>query len=130
MADEQVAEKIKDVERDAWGRAGGEAGALDAEHGQSDLEDGAECEPDDDFFTRTRRPARRPKRPRTEQKHAVAAQNAAADETTSTDDAADATAPGPSAPVAEPPQSAPGAAQPPYAAATEGSCLHCPIVLD
>jgi len=64
--DAEVLERIKERERDVYVAAGGEAGALEQEHAESDLEDGAERESDEDDY-----PARgssAPKRKRTQAK--------------------------------------------------------------
>ena len=108
IKDAQVLEDIKEREQDVWVTAGGAAGALERDHGESDLEDGAECDPDDDYVSgrhvRTpRAPKRKPKRPRTvtDTTPAVAAPPAVADDvemkTQSTDAAGEPSDPAPAA---------------------------------
>ena len=64
--DAQVFELIKECERDAHVAAGGEAGALEQQLAESDLEDGAECESDEDYIKA--RGSRVPKRKRRQAK--------------------------------------------------------------
>ena len=126
--DLQVGEDIKEQEKERWIAAGGEAGALDDEHAESDLEIDADWHSDDKSYGAPSR-GRKAKRPRTDKKPNIADKKpkiatlpAAADETASTDDASDL------APAAAPPAPSAPAASP--SLTREGDAEDCPIVLD